>query len=119
MVFRPYRGNDQTPVGPPEPLARKKPMPKPQYRCSFTSELMRFPGQGGWVFAVVPEKFAPTETLGWGRTPVRATVDGHAWDTSVWREKSSRTLLAVPKKIRGEKDHADVVDVELEYSVEY
>ena len=50
---------------------------------------------------------------------MRATVDGRSWDTSVWREKSGRTVLAVPKKIRGEKDHGDAVDVRLEYSIEY
>lgn len=94
-------------------------MSKPVYQCSFTAELFRVPGQGGWVFAVVPEQHAPGVTLGWGRTPVRATVDGRSWDTSVWREKSGRTLLAVPKKIRGDKDHLDRVDVALEYSIEY
>lgn len=94
-------------------------MSKPRYHCRFASELFRVPGAGGWVFAVVPPEHAPDVTVGWGRTPVRASVDGRAWDTSVWREKSGRTLLAVPKKIRGEKDHADSVDVTLEYSIEY
>jgi hypothetical protein len=92
---------------------------KPVYQCDFTAKLFRVSGEGGWVFAVVPKKHAPTATLGWGRVPVQATVDGGTWDTSIWREKSGRTLLAVPKKIRGEKDHADVVAVQLEYSIEY
>jgi hypothetical protein len=91
----------------------------PSYVCEFESKLFRIPGKGGWVFAPVPEGHAPTETLGWGRTPVRATVDGVSWDTSVWRERSGRTLLAVPAKVRGDKDHDDVVSVRLEYSVEY
>lgn len=94
-------------------------MPAPAYSCAFTSTLFRVPGQGGWVFATVPPEHAPTAPLGWGRTPVRATVDGQSWNTSVWREKSGRTLLAVPKKIRGTKDHDDIVSVELEYSIEY
>jgi hypothetical protein len=94
-------------------------MAKPTYVCRFTSELFRVPGQGGWVFAVVPPEHAPTVTVGWGRTPVRASVDGQSWETSVWREKTGRTLLAVPKKIRGDKDHGDSVDVTLEYSIEY
>jgi hypothetical protein len=81
--------------------------------------LSRVPGKGGWVFAPVPDGHAPTATVGWGRTPVRATVDGQTWDTSVWREKSGRTVLAVPKKIRGEKDHSDPVAVRLEYSIAY
>ena len=94
-------------------------MAPPSHKCSFTSEMFRVPGVGGWVFAVVPQEHAPAVTLGWGRTPVRATVDGRSWDTSVWREKSGRTLLAVPKKIRRGKDHMDTVDVHLEYSIEY
>lgn len=94
-------------------------MSKPVYSCSFTATLFRVAGQGGWVFAPVPKAHAPTVTEGWGRTPVRATVDGKSWDTSVWREKSGRTLLAVPKKVRGDKDHDDTVDVKLSYSIEY
>jgi uncharacterized protein DUF1905 len=94
-------------------------MTKPVYRCTFTSELFRVPGKGGWVFAPVPAEHAPNVSVGWGRTPVRATVDGKSWDTSVWREKSGRTLLAVPGKIRGEKDHMDMVEVRLEYSIVY
>ena len=94
-------------------------MAKPHDQCAFKAELFRVPGAGGWVFAPIPKKHAPTETLGWGRVPVRATVDGRTWDTSIWREKSGRTLLAVPKKIRGNKDHEDVVAVQLEYSIDY
>ncbi|MEQ1856194.1 MAG: DUF1905 domain-containing protein [Longimicrobiales bacterium] len=94
-------------------------MPIPNHTCAFESTLFRIPGKGGWVFAPVPKEHAPGATLGWGRTPVRATVDGQSWDTSVWREKSGRTLLAVPQRIRGDKDHADAVAVVLEYSIEY
>lgn len=94
-------------------------MNAPNYVASYSAELIRFPGEGGWVFAPVPVEHAPTVTLGWGRTPVKAIVDGKAWDTSVWRDKTGRTLLAVPKKIRGEKDHADSVFVRIEYSIVY
>lgn len=92
---------------------------RPEYTCEFESTLFRVQGKGGWVFAPVPDEHAPGSTLGWGRTPVRATVDGHSWDTSVWRDKSGRTLLAVPKHIRGTKDDGDVVAVRLAYSVIY
>jgi hypothetical protein len=91
----------------------------PNYVAEFTSELFRVPGDGGWVFAPVPAEHAPTVTQGWGRTPVVATVDGKEWKTSVWREKSGRTLLAVPKRIRGSKDHSDSVVVRIEYSIVY
>ena len=91
----------------------------PTYTAQFISRLIRLPGEGGWTFALVPPEHAPSVTQGWGRTPVRATVDERSWDTSVWREKSGRTLLAVPKKIRGDKDHDDTVQVRIEYSIEY
>ena len=94
-------------------------MALPVYTCEFTGTLMRWAGEGGWVFVAVPAEHAPTATLGWGRTPVQAVVDGHAWATSVWREKSGRTMLAVPKKVRGGKDDGDVVHVRIAYSVEY
>jgi hypothetical protein len=81
--------------------------------ATFESTLFRYPGPGGWTFAPVPDEHAPPVTAGWGRTPVRATVDGRAWDTSVWRDKTYGTLLAVPKKLRGGKDAGDVVTVSL------
>jgi hypothetical protein len=80
----------------------------------FKSRLFRIPGAGGWVFAPVPERFAPPVTHGWGRTPVHATVDGRTWETSVWRDKRHGTVLAVPKNVRAGKDDGDLVDVELQ-----
>ncbi len=90
---------------------------KPKYAAEFKAELIQFPGKGGWTFAPVSEEFAPQSTHGWGCTPVRATVDGHTWDTSVWREESGRTLLPVPKKVRGTKGRADSVRVCIEFTV--
>lgn len=78
--------------------------------------LFRWPGKGGWHFAPVPDKFAPPVTHGWGRTPVRATVLGVSWDTSVWRGKDGRTLLAVPAKVRGNKGDGARVKVQLEFT---
>ena len=79
----------------------------------FKSTLFRVPGKGGWVFAPIPARHAPATTHAWGRTPVRATVDGQSWNTSVWRAKDGRSLLAVPKKMRDKKDDGDIVMVEL------
>ena len=80
---------------------------------AFVSRLVRHPGRGAWTFAPVPKKYAPSVTRGWGRTPVRAVVDGRVWDTSVWRDKSGRTLLPVPRHIRAGKGHDDKVTVEI------
>ena len=88
----------------------------PRYGGEFTSELFTYPGKGGWTFTTVPECYAPPVTEGWGRTPVEATVDGRTWKTSVWREKSGRTLLPVPKHVRGAKGHGDTVRVRIAFS---
>jgi hypothetical protein len=83
------------------------------HRGPFTTALFRYKGKGAWHFAPVPKKYAPAPTRPWGRTPVRASVDGHTWQTSLWRDSTSdRALLAVPAKVRGTKGHGDRVTVE-------
>jgi hypothetical protein len=84
---------------------------------SFTARLFRVPGKGGWTFAVVPAKYAPSTPRAWGRTSVRATVDGYEWKTSVWREKSGRTLLPIPKAACGNKGEGDRVHIRLEFAL--
>jgi hypothetical protein len=79
----------------------------------FKAKLFRYPGPGGWTFAKVPPRHAPPVTEGWGRTPVRAEVDGTSWETSVWRDTTHGTLLPVPKRIRGDKDHGDSITIAL------
>ena len=83
----------------------------------FTATLFRVPGKGGWTFAPVPERHAPPVMHAWGRTPVVATVDGYRWSTSVWRERSGRTLLPVPRAARGTKGDGDRVSVRLEFTL--
>ena len=89
----------------------------PGTTVAFTSTLFRVPGKGGWTFATVPDRYAPSTRLAWGRMLVVATVDGRRWRTSVWREKSGRTLLPVPKSIRGDKGDGDRVKVRLEFDL--
>ena len=86
-------------------------------RVAFRSKLFKYPGKGGWHFAPVPDRYAPPVTHGWGRTPVVAVVDGREWKTSVWRGKDGRSLLAVPKAVRGSKGHGDFVAVRLMFSL--
>ena len=85
---------------------------------SFSAILFRYPGKGGWTFAPVPDECAPAEPGPWGRTPVLATVDGKTWATSVWRGKDGKTLLPVPKDIRGEKEDGDCVQVSIALRLE-
>jgi len=85
-------------------------------RGPFVSRLFRYPGAGGWTFAPIPKALAPPVTRPWGRTPVRATVDGTSWNTSVWRDrKRDAALLAVPARVRGPKGHGDLVTVEFTF----
>lgn len=85
------------------------------YGGEFVATLRRYPGKGGWTFAPVPGELAPRVTHGWGRTPVRATVQGITWDTSVWRGKEGETLLAIPKRVRGSLGHGDSVHVRIAF----
>lgn len=85
-------------------------------RGPFVTTLVRYPGPGGWTFALIPHTLAPPVTRPWGRTPVRAVVDGVAWDTSIWRDtKSNGSLLAVPRRVRGTKGAGDRVTVEFTF----
>jgi hypothetical protein len=89
----------------------------PLITVEFTARLFRYPGKGGWTFAPVAKRYAPPVQHQWGRTSVVATVDGYTWKTSVWREKSGRTLLPVPKAARGDRGDGDRVRVRLAFNV--
>ena len=83
----------------------------PADRRAFTGELVEWDGPAAWHFVRVPEELAPDFAGAFGRVPVTATVDGTTWSTSVWRDKTSGWLLAVPKKVRRGKGDGDVVTV--------
>lgn len=81
-------------------------------RGPFETTLFRYPGKGGWTFAVIPKRLAPPATRPWGRTPATVTIDGQTWTTSLWRDtKTDRSLIAVPRARRGTKGHDDTVTV--------
>ncbi|MCB1212316.1 MAG: DUF1905 domain-containing protein [Verrucomicrobiales bacterium] len=91
-----------------------KPEPDPfQNVVEFTGSLFRMEGKGAWTFITIPPHLAPPVTGAWGMTPVIASVDGREWQTTVWTDKSQRSLLPVPKKIRRQKGDGDSVDVVL------
>lgn len=48
--------------------------------------------------------------------PVVAIMDDQRWETSVWREKSGRVLLPIPKAVRGSLSDGDDVTISLEFS---
>jgi hypothetical protein len=84
----------------------------------FSASLDRYPGKGGWTFARIPREATPPVTRGWGRTPVRATVDGQSWDTSVWRSKNGESMIPVPKHIRGTKEPGETVHIQIAFDPE-
>ena len=84
-------------------------------RGPFTAQVYRHPGKGGWTFARIPSGVAPPITRGWGRTPVSAVVDGHQWQTSIWRSKDGDSVLALPARVRGTKSDGDTVTVEFSF----
>jgi Domain of unknown function (DUF1905) len=81
---------------------------------TFQTRLVRWTGEAAWVFAPVPDEHAPGTAGPFGRVPVRATVDGRSWPTSVWRDSRAGWLLPVPARIRRGKDDGDVVTVAIE-----
>jgi hypothetical protein len=46
--------------------------------------------------------------------PAIASVDGKTWKTTVWKDKTQRSLLPVPKKIRDRKGDGDSVSITLQ-----
>lgn len=83
----------------------------------FRAQLWRYPGPGGWIFVTLPADAGLPVTGAFGRTPVRATVDGKTWATSVWRTASGDVLLAVPKKVRAGKEPPAEVEVRVVFDV--
>ncbi len=81
---------------------------------AFETRLVRWSGPNAWVFAPVPDDEAPETAGAFGRVPVRATVDGRTWATSVWRDSRAGWLLPVPARIRQGKDDGDTVLVAVE-----
>ena len=80
----------------------------------FTATLFHTGGKGGRTFAPLPKNLKLPVTGSWGMTPVIATIESRTWKTTIWRDtKMNRTLLPVPKKIRGGKGDGDRVTVEL------
>jgi hypothetical protein len=80
------------------------PAPKILHRGPFRTVLRRVPGKGGWTYVSVPKKLVPPITRAWGRTPVRASMDGVEWETSIWRTKTGDGFLPIPKRIRRDQE---------------
>ena len=96
---------------------------------SFKTELRLYPGEAGWHFLTLPPEVADDiraltagASKAFGSIKVQAKVDGHAWQTSLFRDsKSASYLLPVKKEIRNKahlKD-GDSVQVQLEIGTDH
>ncbi len=70
-----------------------------------------------WVFAPLPTDIKIEAIHAFGRTPIIATFYGKTWSTSIWTEKTGRSMIAIPKKIRKPYDEGD--EVEISFSFDY
>ena len=71
-----------------------------------------------WRVAPLPEYIELEAVREFGRTPVNAKCCGKKWATSLWTDKNGKTMLPIPKKIRGKLDEGDVIEVYFEFDYE-
>jgi hypothetical protein len=64
-----------------------------------------------WFVAPLPEDIKIEAVHAFGRTPVIATVNDKTWSTSIWTERSGKTMIAVPKKVRDNLSKGDEVEI--------
>ncbi len=92
-------------------------MPRRIY--TFSSEVLVYPGMGGWRFLALPKSEAALikatfgkQAKGWGSLPVSVSLGKSKWETSIFPDKKSGTyLLPLKAKIRkaeGILDHSRV-----------
>jgi hypothetical protein len=81
---------------------------------SYRVPVQRWDSPHGWTFVAIPPEHAFPVTHPWGRTPVLATVNGHTWETSTWRDRKHGAILLLPAAVRGAKEVGEEVDVHLE-----
>ena len=74
---------------------------------TLRGKLWIYPGNGGWHFVTLPSGPAAeikaffSGDRGWGSVPVRATIGGTTWKTSVFPDsKSGSYLLPVKAAVR-------------------
>lgn len=64
-----------------------------------------------WFVAPLPYDIKVEAVHAFGRTPVIATVNNKTWSTSLWTEKDGKTMIAIPKKVRGGLLEGDEVEI--------
>lgn len=82
---------------------------------SFTGEMQRFPGPGGWYYVDLPDAITDEFEHG-GFIPVNAEVGGTSWETSLMPKGDGSRFLAVKAAVRKANDlrEGDPVTVTVE-----
>jgi hypothetical protein len=62
----------------------------------------------------VPEAVRPPAVAAFGRTPIKATVQGKTWPTSIFRSSTYGAILLMPKKVLKTLGEGDPVEVSFE-----
>lgn len=81
---------------------------------TFTAPLWRWPAPNGILMVTVPQDVRPPALAAFGRTPIRATVCGRTWPTSIFASKVYGAILLMPKKSIGTLREGDDVEVVFE-----
>lgn len=94
-------------------------MSKAKTTYKLRSEVVLYPGMGGWHFIYVPKKESEVikeafaaKRRGWGSLPVEVKLGKTIWMTSIFPDKKSGTyLLPLKAEVRKKEGimHADIV----------
>lgn len=82
---------------------------------TFTSTLTKLQS---WTIAPLPKNFIVEAVHPFGRTPVIAVLNTKDWSTSLWTDKLGDTMIAIPKKVRGNLEDGDEVEISFSYDYE-
>jgi hypothetical protein len=81
---------------------------------TFTASIWRWPTPKGILMVTVPAADRPPVLAAFGRTPIRATVRGKTWPTSIFGSKEHGAILLMPKRVLGPLGAGDDVEVTFE-----
>lgn len=94
---------------------------KIQYR--FSAEPWQYVGQGGWIFASLPQKLSKEiretfkrEEEGWGRLTATAKIGNTEWQTAIWFDTKANTYL-LPLKAEIRRKEKVEVGMKIEVAV--